>query len=411
MNNISNDDNDFFTWQVVINKLQLFVIVIAGVINLMWVMFQMIEYFFISSLWENSKVIGTIFIILACAIAIIVARFNRFKSYSFLNHPTKKDELNVYKKIIDRSIYNIDDSVLLSLIKNEGAQENWENVLQIGMVSSTMFWRMSRYDLRIRNGEYVKEAIEKLKNNPEYLSNKRCTKKLNKKLATILIDDLGYTYVEKGEYVNAETNIKNGLSKAIEIGDKVLICKSYRHLSGIYLQLARKEDNQMKTNINEARKYYINAKGTANKILSPKSKIEMYAFLNYLIGSIEIVDKEFNKAIKHFNISRRMFEFIHDYSRGVKVYYQYGQVYERTGHKLETVVKMYKLGYNRAKLLLRNDQTLKNGCALCRIFSQEGEKEEFFKYYKEVYELSKELKELEIQKELEKYVADITMKE
>lgn len=391
-------ETSYFNRRRTVLKLQLMVVVISGVISLQWVIFQVIEYFFWNGYGKNNRTVGIAFVAVAIAFTSVCVVISRIKDTSLFKKPLKRDELNVYKAIIDRAMYDIDDDIFLSLIYEQAQQEKWAEVIRIGEVSSTLFWKMARYDLRISTGNLMIQAIDKLlkKEDSTQISF------LKKKRASVLIDDLGYTYVGKNDFEKAEENITAGLQLAKEIKTHDLICKAYRHLSGILLQQAEKTSDESERDrfINEARSKYQDSKKELKWIFNPFRKIELSASLHYLLGRIFLVEKNYSEAINEYQKAKRRFEAISDFEHQVKVFYQIGLAYECSNHNPKLVVIQYETGYNEAVKLVDNEQILKNGCALCHIYSEEQDEQKFLLYYHNSYRVATALKNEQIIKDL-----------
>lgn len=392
-------ETSYFNRRRTVLKLQLMVVVISGVINLQWVIFQVIEYFFWNGYGKSNQRVGIAFVALAIAFVGISIVISRIKDTSIFKKPLKRDELNVYKEIIDRAMYEINDDIFLSLIREQAQQEKWADVIRIGEVSSTLFWKMARYDLRISTGNLIIQAVDKL-------SLKEASTQasfLRKKKASVLIDDLGYTYVGKNDFGEAEKNITKGLHLAKSIKTHDLACKAYRHLSGIMLQRAEKTSDESERDkfISEARSKYEDSRKELKWIFNPFRKIELSAFLHYLLGRIYLVEKNYSEAINEYQKAKRRFAAISDFEHRVKVFYQIGLAYEHSNHNPELVITQYEMGYHEAVKLVDNEQILKNGYALCRIYSEEQDEQKFMLYYPTSYRVATALKNEQLIKDLE----------
>ena len=383
------------------------VVVISGVISLQWVIFQVIEYFFLDGFGENNQTAGIIFIAVAIASVTVVIGISKIKDTSIFKKPLKSDELNVYKEIIDRAMYEIDDDVFLSLIQEQIQQEKWENVIRIGEVSSALFWKMARYDIRISNGQYMIKAIDILLSKEDATQ----TSLLKKKKASVLIDDLGYTYVGKENYLEAEKNIKEGLQLAEEVKAHALVCKAYRHLSGIKLQYAENSSDETvrKSYLEQATERHKESKKELIHVINPIKKIELAAFLFYLMGRIRTTEKNYTEAIAEYKKATSWFKRISDAEHGVKVFYQIGVAYERSGHDIDIVIDYYRSGFEDAVRLVDNEQILKNGCALCRIYSEKKDVSRFKSYYGNVLKVAVALKNDQLIAELEGYKQKLSL--
>ena len=127
----------------------------------------------------------------------------------------------------------------------------------------------------------------------------------------------------------------------------------------------------------------------------------MSAFLHYLLGRIYLVEKNYSEAINEYQKAKRRFAAISDFEHRVKVFYQIGLAYEHSNHNPELVITQYEMGYHEAVKLVDNEQILKNGYALCRIYSEEQDEQKFMLYYPTSYRVATALKNEQLIKDLE----------
>ena len=374
-----------------INKIQEFMLSVFACLNILWIIVQILDYFFVINIWKNYIVVGIIILATSFILPVIFELITWWKrkvlKETYHDSISSLDEkIDVYNKIIDKCIYDIDDDILLKCIISEFNKSNWEEVIKVGKISSELYWRIARYELRIKNGEYVLKAIEQLRQN-------NGDKQYELLEARTYIDDIGYTLAELDIDVNAEVareNINKGKEIAERLHDSYLITKANRHLSGTYLKELRKikiDGEEKKAQM--CKEYYEKAIAESENIVDGYEKKRMKAFLKYLHGNILLVTGSPIEAIGEFNTSKKEFERIHDYGSAVKIFYCLGQIYELQEDKTKSI-ETYKQGFDEAEKLERNDQVLKNGFALCQLL-KEKDKDEFVKYYTKIYQLANEL--------------------
>lgn len=386
------------------NKVQGFIISIFACLNILWLLVQIIDYFFLTDVLKNCMFIGSFIIIISFIIPGIIELEEYWKrkvlKRTFHDSLSSLDEkIEVYKKIIDRCIFDIEDDILLKCILVEKEVNNWEEVIHIGNISAELYWRISRYKLRIKNGEIMLDAIKHMQNNDEI-------EDLQLLKSKILIDDIGYTLAELDIQHNAEKareNIEKGLSIAKCKSDSFLISKAYRHLAGTYLKeirLMMGQDIIIQDKMDCCIKYYELACEESNKITDNYEKKRMKAFLKYLHGNILYVQGSWFDAWEEYTLSKKQFERINDFGSAVKIYYCMGNVYEKQ-HDKTKAINTYIDGFNESQKLERNDQVIKNGLAICHLVK--GNDEKMFEYYYiQVSKLAKEFANQQVIAELDK---------
>ena len=373
-----------------VNKLQGFILSIFACLNILWLIIQIIDYFFVANVWKHCMLIGSLVLIISFTIPVIIEIAEHWKN-EMLNRSfhdsisTLDEKIEVYNKIIDRCIYNIEDDILLKCILVEKEEKNWDEVIRIGKISGELYWRISRYKLRIKNGELVLEAIKNLQNSEE-------NAELQLLRAKMLIDDIGYTLAELDIHQNAEKareNIKKGLEIAEKYSDYYLISKAYRHLSGTYLKeirLLEVQDSTRQEKLDMCMKYYGLANEESDKISDSYEKKRMKAFLKYLHGNILYVQGSCFEALEEYNLSKKQFERIDDFGSAVKIYFCLGNIFEMQSNK-DKAISTYIKGFNESQKLERNDQVIKNGLAICRLV-KENDAKMYESYYIQVSRLA-----------------------
>lgn len=178
-------------------------------------------------------------------------------------------------------------------------------------------------------------------------------------------------------------------------------------MSGINLQLAERSSDRLEKErfISVAEEKYRESQKEQRHVSFFKivKRIELKAFLYYLLGRILTVKSDYSDALKNYDKAKKLFDIISDDAHGVKIFYQRGQVFEKSGHNIDKVIQQYKTGYDLASQLVDNEQILKNGCALCRLYGDHGDKASFNMYYNNVYHVAVELKKDTQLQELDNY--------
>lgn len=127
------------------------------------------------------------------------------------------------------------------------------------------------------------------------------------------------------------------------------------------------------------------------------------------MGRIRTTEKNYTEAIAEYKKATSWFKRISDAEHGVKVFYQIGAAYERSGHDIDIVIDYYRSGFEDAVRLVDNEQILKNGCALCRIYSEKKDVSRFKSYYGNVLKVAAALKNDQLIAELEGYKQKLSL--
>ena len=119
---------------------------------------------------------------------------------------------------------------IVEILKEEQRASNWIEIVRIGYPLSRPLWLSGRYMLRVEIGEIVKNAAEKIGGDITIGDSSYNSYFI---LASVLIDDLGWTKFVVGQDIKAERNIKEGVRIAKENKFWNLAIKGNRHLIGI----------------------------------------------------------------------------------------------------------------------------------------------------------------------------------
>ena len=206
------------------------------------------------------------------------------------------------------------------MIENAYKNQNWHAVYTFGAPLSTPLWKMSKLSLRIKVAEKVKDAIIRLgKEGIIEINDKKCD--VNKELASLFIDDFGYTNYILGNLEEGKRSVYIGLeSYADKISleeDKLIIkLKGYRHLlamcsnQDIVEKEARKIYKQFRRSYVDAWKYMTS--NYANKIeielLYAKYALIKHNYQTKLKDSDTTI-KRINQLIQKLN-DKKKFEWV-----------------------------------------------------------------------------------------------------
>lgn len=263
--------------------------------------------------------------------------------------------IRFHRNIIDDcfdDIYKNHKEILDKDIKNAFNNENWKQVIKIGKYGSRLFLMLACYDVRIKYGNYIVEASEKL--------GKR------ESMAMGYIDCIGWSYVQQKKYDDAIDNINKGLDEIKNLNTKdstIMKCKAYRHLVGIMLR--ENDIPKAKGYRDEFEKYLEKLKGKDKKI--------MKGSLHIIDGDIMALEsQDYENAKKCYKQASKLFMSCNDFERAVKVNYKLGWMDESMG-QMPKALKDYLVGFWLSDKVSRIDEKLKNCQGICRLIDTNGE--------------------------------------
>jgi len=223
---------------------------------------------------------------------------------------------------------------------------------------SRSLWIEGKPYARLEIGEIAKKAAINLQD--------------NKNLASIYIDDLGWTSVTIERYEDAKKFLVQGLRYAEMIHDNddkyYWIAKAKRHLAGI--ELENMEYNNVDDLLNEAVSF-------ANKISDEQRKNEMFAgiyhaqsvrFLKDSSNNKENIDTALAYAKKSELLGQKG-----ESTRFIKIYSLKGNIYEAMNDKI-SAEEQYRTGLQKSEELKRVDEIIKNHLGLASVLESETEK-------------------------------------
>lgn len=259
--------------------------------------------------------------------------------------------IRFHRNIIDDcfdDIYKNHREVLDSDIRNAFDNQNWKQVIKIGKYGSRLFLMLACYDMRIKYGEYIVQASEKLEK--------------HESLAMGYIDCIGWSYVQQKKYDAAKSNIKKGLNaiEGLKTKDSIIMkCKANRHLVGIMLK---------ENKIPEAKEYRDKFEKYLEKLKGKDKKI-MKGSLHIINGDIMALEsQDYENAKKCYKQASKLFLSCDDFERAVKINYKLGWMDESMGQGPKAL-KDYLIGFWLSDKISRIDEKLKNCQGICRLIA------------------------------------------
>lgn len=140
---------------------------------------------------------------------------------------------------------------------------NFSDVIRIGDALSRPFFETGAFSVRLEVGRMVEEAAA------------RSSRRREQYVA--LIDPIGWSLIELGEYESAAREIRHGLQLLEDVDDPFYEAKAHRHLGVI----ARREGD-----FGEARRQYERARDRADDIVEARDGLVMTAGLQYALASL-----------------------------------------------------------------------------------------------------------------------------
>lgn len=224
-------------------------------------------------------------------------------------------------------------------------------MIKIGKYGSRLFLMLACYDVRIKYGNYIVKASEKLRE--------------RESMAMGYIDCIGWSYVQQKKYDEAENNINRGLDEIKNLKSKesvIMKCKANRHLVGIMLK---------KNDISKAKEYRDKFEKYLEKLKGKDRKI-MKGSLHIIDGDIMALEsQDYENAKKCYKQASKLFLSCDDYERVVKINYKLGWMDECMG-QMPKALKDYLIGFWLSDKVSRIDEKLKNCQGICRLINNDG---------------------------------------
>lgn len=196
---------------------------------------------------------------------------------------------------------------LLGILKEEQKKSNWMEIIRLGFPLSRPLWLGGRYNLRVEIGEIVKTAAAHLDGDIKIGNDTYNSKYI---LASVLIDDLGWTRFVLGQSQKATNNINEGIRIAINNELWELAIKGNRHLIGILSQ---------EKNFEKAEEIFATIEDLL-KHLDTKNQLKIRAGLLFSKAECLSCKQNYNGAIEYLQQAQKMYLDLEDYERYVKIF-------------------------------------------------------------------------------------------
>ena len=121
-----------------------------------------------------------------------------------------------------------------------------------------------------------------------------------------LIDSIGWSLIELGEFGDAAQKIQHGCDLAGEAGDAFYQAKAYRHLGAIERRRGRTE---------KSLEYYERARLASQQIDDDEKKSAMEAGITYAMAHLEYSRREFDTALATIDVAITLFNDLNDIYR------------------------------------------------------------------------------------------------
>lgn len=176
---------------------------------------------------------------------------------------------------------------LISAIEKAHDAERHEEVIRFGSALNRPLFVSGNHAARLRIGKLVEDAA--------------VTSGEEKVQAEMLIDAIGWSYVELGDLDSGEKSIQHGLELAIIMSEEFLISRAYRHLGAIERRRNEPPD------YGKAKEYFTTALEHALKLPMGAYRAEATAGCYYATASLNFHQKDYQEAIR--NLDRAIADF------------------------------------------------------------------------------------------------------
>lgn len=266
---------------------------------------------------------------------------DREKLESERETPTALDKEKVEREETPTALFNY--------VRAFTKRGDYSTLIRFGVALSRPLWLQGEYKIRIAIGQIVEDVAARIDN--------------KKAQATVLIDDLGWTYVALKQFEEAEKNIQHGKDIASEIPNHYLVARALRHLAGMAIE--RKALDDAIDFCNQAMK-------EAEKIPDVDDKEEMIAGIEYVFSVIFWMKNDLILAKNYCLSARAKFEKLEDTERLAKAFSLLGKIGEKEGD-LENAKDIYRRGLQFAEQMNIRDEIIRNHLGLARILLRQGQ--------------------------------------
>lgn len=330
-------------------------------VEIVWTIINIYNYYYDTKVLVHNRWLLVLIITLPIAITVVylvilykTQQKNKQIKENQEQFLQNEEIIRFHRNIIDDcfdDIYKNHKEILDKDIKNAFNNENWKQVIKIGKYGSRLFLMLACYDVRIKYGNYIVKASEKLRE--------------RESMAMGYIDCIGWSYVQQKKYDEAENNINRGLDEIKNLKSKesvIMKCKANRHLVGIMLK---------KNDISKAKEYRDKFEKYLEKLKGKDRKI-MKGSLHIIDGDIMALEsQDYENAKKCYKQASKLFLSCDDYERVVKINYKLGWMDECMG-QMPKALKDYLIGFWLSDKVSRIDEKLKNCQGICRLINNDG---------------------------------------
>lgn len=330
-------------------------------VEIVWTIINIYNYYYDTKVLVHNRWLLVLIITLPIAITVVylvilykTQQKNKQIKENQEQFLQNEEIIRFHRNIIDDcfdDIYKNHKEILDKDIKNAFNNENWKQVIKIGKYGSRLFLMLACYDVRIKYGNYIVKASEKLGE--------------RESMAMGYIDCIGWSYVQQKKYDEAENNINRGLDEIKNLKSKesvIMKCKANRHLVGIMLK---------KNDISKAKEYRDKFEKYLEKLKGKDRKI-MKGSLHIIDGDIMALEsQDYENAKKCYKQASKLFLSCDDYERVVKINYKLGWMDECMG-QMPKALKDYLIGFWLSDKVSRIDEKLKNCQGICRLINNDG---------------------------------------
>ncbi|MBU4222658.1 MAG: hypothetical protein KKA10_13795 [Euryarchaeota archaeon] len=354
------------------NALNSFIVTTVGAYSVFWTILGYNSYFGSGELLKNTGIQGHLLLIVSCILlGLIVASDRYVKEYkgTFENEIEKRNnEIAILKSEIEATENTTGDGaeILLDYVKNLEKKGDYSAAIRFGLALSRPLWLQDGHKIRIGIGEIVENAAVKLNNKIAQ--------------ASVLIDDIGWTYVPLKRYSEAKKNIGHGLNIALTISNHYLAAKALRHLGGIAIVEKAATD--------EAIDFCNKALKEAEQINDLEDQKEMIAGINYGLSKIYWMKNELEKAEKYCLDAKEIYQNLGDTERFVMSFSQLGKIYEKK-ERLDVAKDVYRTGLSFAEESNIKVEIIRNRLGIARVLKKEGHEKDAMEHLRIAKELHK----------------------
>lgn len=305
----------------------------------------------------------------------------------------------LYSIALSKSKHQFD---VINILVEEQKKSNWIEIIRFGYPLSRPLWLSGRYEMRTEIGEFLKEASSSISGEVK-VGNDSINS--NYILASVLIDDLGWTRFILGQTERARKNILEGIHIATSNSYWSLVIKGYRHLLAFY---------EMDNNGEEFDKTELMIEDLINQhINSVQEKEEILAGIKFSKAEHDYSKGYFNVAITNVLDAQAIYLRIKDYERYVKTFDLLGSIYCKMNNLNQAEITL-RQAISQAKKWQRKERYIKSATSLLelkkRMISdgqytlQErvSQKEEIENIYKSAKKICIEIQNKAFLKEIEK---------